>query len=51
MEGAQVGERELNTTTEKKKFTCTTAMTVEVDLGSVRAASTTWSTETRVKQK
>ena len=46
MEDAQVGDRELQATTERNKCTRTTAMTVQVDLGSLRAASTTWSTET-----
>ena len=46
MEDAQVGERELQATTERYKYTRTIAMTVQVDLGSLRAASTTWSTET-----
>ena len=42
--GTQVGDRELQVTTET--LTGTTAMTVRVDLGSLRAASATWSTET-----
>ena len=45
-EDDQVGDRELQATTERKKCTRTTAMTVQVDLGSLRAASITWSTET-----
>ena len=45
MEDAQVGDRELQAITEMNKCTRTIAMTVQVDLGSFRATSTTWSTE------
>ena len=42
---AQVGDRELQAT-EINKRTRTTAMTPQVHIGSLRAASITWSTET-----
>ena len=46
MDDAQVVDRELGITPERNKSTRTTAMTVQVDLGCLRAASITWSTET-----
>ena len=56
MEDTPVGDRELQANPEKinelradperNKCTRTTAMTVQVDLGCLRAASITWSTET-----
>ena len=49
MEYVQVGDREIQATTEKNKGTRTTAMADQADLGSLRAASTTWSTETGVR--
>jgi len=50
MEDAQVGDRELQAITEMNKCTRTIAMTVQVDLGSFRATSTTWSTEPWARQ-
>ena len=44
---AQVGDRELHSTAERNKCTRTAAMTVRVDLGSLRAAR---SSETLVRQ-
>ena len=41
MEGDEVGDRELQATTAENKCTRITAMTVQVDLGSLRAASIT----------
>ena len=46
MKDAQVGDRELQTTTERNKCTRITAMTVQIDLGRLRAASITWSAAT-----
>ena len=46
LNSAQQRMEELQATTERRKCTETTSMTVQVDLGSLRAASTTWSTET-----
>ena len=42
MEDTQVGDRELQDTTFRNKRTRTTAMTIQVDLGHLRAART-WS--------
>ena len=38
MEDAEVGDRELQVTTNRNKGTRTTAMTIQVDLGRLRAA-------------
>ena len=45
VDDAQVGDRELQVTAERNKSTRTTAMTVQLDIGSLRAACITWSTE------
>ena len=46
MVDAQVGDRELQATTERSTCTRTTVISGQVDLNSLRAASTTWSTGT-----
>ena len=43
MEDAQVGDRELQATTDRIKGTRTTVMTIQVDLGRMRSARITWS--------
>ena len=43
MEDAQVGDRELQATTDRNKGTRTTATTIEVDSGCLRAARIAWS--------
>ena len=50
MEDAQVGDRELQAITGINKCTRTTAMAVQVDLGSLRADRMAWSEKTRVRQ-
>ena len=46
MEDTRVGERHLQATPVTNKRTRTTVMTAQVDLGGLRAASKTRSTET-----
>ena len=43
MEDAQVGDRELQATTDTNMGTRTTAMAVQVGLGRLRAARIAWS--------
>ena len=43
MEDAQVGDRELQATTDRNKGMRTTAVTIPVDLGRWRAARIAWS--------
>ena len=50
MEDAQVGDRELQATTDRNKGTRTTAMTIQVDLGSLRPARIRWGEKSRVPQ-
>ena len=42
MKDAQDGDRELQATNDRKKGTRTTAMTIQVDLGRLKAARRTW---------
>ena len=46
MEDAQVGDRELQATTDRKKGTRTTEMMIQVDPGLLRGARTAWSKKT-----
>ena len=46
MEDAQVCDRELQATTDRDEGTRTTAMTIQVDLGLLRAARIAWSEKT-----
>ena len=46
MEDAQVDDRVLQATTDRNKGTQTTTMTLQVDLGLLRAARTAWSEKT-----
>ena len=43
MEDAQVGDRELQANMDRNKSTRTTAVTIQVDLGRLRAARIAWS--------
>ena len=50
MEDAQVGDREPHATTDRNKGTRTTAMTIQVDLSSLKPARKSWGEKSRVAQ-
>ena len=50
MEDAQVGDGELQATTDRNVVARTAAMTIQVDLGSLRPARIPWGEKSRVPQ-